>query len=160
MSSFEDFSSVSYQAEDFQYSPSIERTHANVALVKKRVRVIRGGKPAILDGRKIDKANESTSLQMEFRRLCSVWKKETQALSSLTEAAMHPAYQRIIGLGPAVMPLLIAELEQNPDWWFWALRAITGADPVKDEERGRLAAMKTAWLLWWESEGVAGRWKV
>lgn len=45
------------------------------------------------------------------------------------EMAMHPAYQRIIGLGPEVAPLLLRELERQPDHWFWALKALTGADP-------------------------------
>jgi hypothetical protein len=59
---------------------------------------------------------------------------------------MHPAYQQIIGLGPAGVPLLLRELEREPDHWFWALRAITGEDPVPEEARGRLREMAAAWL--------------
>lgn len=39
---------------------------------------------------------------------------------------MHPAYQQIIGMGPAVVPLLLNDLVRTRSHWFWALRAITG----------------------------------
>ena len=54
---------------------------------------------------------------------------------------MSPSYQRIIGLGSAVVPLLLRELERQPDHWFWALKAITGADPVPAASRGKLHEM-------------------
>ena len=34
-------------------------------------------------------------------------------------------YQRIIGMGLPVVPLILEELEREPDQWFWALEAIT-----------------------------------
>ncbi len=66
---------------------------------------------------------------------------------------MHPAYQRIIGLGPAVIPLILADLARQPDHWFWALRALTGEDPVPAEARGRVKAMADAWLQWGRENG-------
>ncbi len=48
----------------------------------------------------------------------------------------RPAYQEIIGLGPAVVPLVLRELEQRPAHWFSALRALTGADPMDPADRG------------------------
>ena len=35
-----------------------------------------------------------------FRQLADQWKGETRYLSSTTAICTHPAYQRIIGLGP------------------------------------------------------------
>lgn len=66
---------------------------------------------------------------------------------------MHPAYQQIIGLGPDVVPLLLAELEGHPDHWFWALHAITREDPVPSESRGKIKAMAQAWLDWGKRHG-------
>ncbi len=60
--------------------------------------------------------------------------------------AMHPAYQRIIGMGPEVVPLLLRELERTRDHWLWALHAITGEDPAKPQD-GFEAAVD-AWLDW------------
>ena len=81
------------------------------------------------------------------------WKAERGPLSSITAMAMHPAYQRIIGLGPAAVPLLLRELEREPDHWFWALKSITGEDPVSPADRGKLRAMTQAWLNWAEGHG-------
>jgi hypothetical protein len=69
---------------------------------------------------------------------------------------LHPAYQRIIGMGTAAVPFLLCELERRPDHWFWALTAITGADPVKPEHRGKLREMANAWLKWGKEQGL--RW--
>lgn len=89
----------------------------------------------------------------KFRGLVDTWKNETQASSSVTEMAMHPAYQQIIGMGPAAIPLIIRELENKPDHWFWALKAITGVDPVKPSERGKVRKMAAAWVRWAKEEG-------
>lgn len=88
-----------------------------------------------------------------FRRLADEWREATRYESSTTALATHPAYQRIIGLGPAVVPLILSELDREPNHWFWALRAITGEDPVAASDRGRLAAMAAAWLAWGRANG-------
>lgn len=89
----------------------------------------------------------------KFQALATTWKNETQLLSSATEMAMHPAYQQIIGMGPVAIPLLLLELQTKPDHWFWALKAITGVDPVKPSELGRQKQMAAAWLRWGKEQG-------
>jgi excisionase family DNA binding protein len=88
-----------------------------------------------------------------FDQFAQQWRDETQFMSSITDIVMHPAYQRIVGMGPAVIPYLLRELERRPEQWFWALRAITGADPVTPEERGKVRAMAEAWLRWGRDHG-------
>src|SRR5262245_41256831 len=83
-----------------------------------------------------------------FRRLTALWKRDTLNVSSTTRMVMHPAYQRIIGMGPIAVPLIFRELQERPDWWFWALAAITGVDPVPSSSRGSLDEMSAAWLAW------------
>ena len=51
-------------------------------------------------------------------------------------------------MGEKVVPRLLAELRRDPDDWFWALHAITGANPVPAESRGDVHAMADAWLHW------------
>lgn len=87
-------------------------------------------------------------LEMLFATLAAEWKQETRFLSSTTAIATHPAYQRIIGLGPQVIPLILAELKREPGQWFWALSALTGENPVPAAEQGRVGAMTAAWLQW------------
>jgi hypothetical protein len=92
-------------------------------------------------------------LTAAFRQLADEWRVGTRYLSSTTEISMHPAYQRIIGLGPQVIPLILAELEREPEHWFWALTALTGENPVPTCDRGRLRAMADAWLKWGRENG-------
>ncbi len=92
-------------------------------------------------------------LEAEFNRLAAEWRAQTGMLSLVTHKSMHPAYQRIIGMGPPVVPLILRDLEQKPDHWFWALRAITGDNPVKSEQRGRMKQMAQVWIQWGKGHG-------
>ncbi|MBI4849315.1 MAG: hypothetical protein HY808_12205 [Nitrospirae bacterium] len=74
------------------------------------------------------------------------WESETAYLSSITEISKHPAYQQIIGMGHVAVPFILSEMKRKPDHWFWALRSITGEDPVLPEHRGRLRQMSEDWL--------------
>ena len=98
-------------------------------------------------------ADERQSTEQRFRELSRQWKEETQYTSSTTDMVMHPAYQQIIGMGRDVLPLLFAALRHKPDHWFWALKAITGEDPVAPGDRGKVRLMAQAWLDWAERQG-------
>ena len=87
-------------------------------------------------------------LEERFNALVRKWKRETIHFSLIQQMVLHPAYQEIIGLGPKVIPLILSELRKEPDFWFWALRALTGEDPITEEMRGDLEAMTDAWLSW------------
>ena len=97
-------------------------------------------------------------IERQVQSLVRAWKSASSASvsSSLTEMFSHPAYRQIIALGDPAVPLLLAELERDPDWWFAALKAITGADPVPAASRGKLSEMARAWLEWGRAQGY--RW--
>jgi hypothetical protein len=88
-----------------------------------------------------------------FESLADRWRAETLLYSSTTDIATNTAYQRIIGLGPQVLPLIFRELEKKPEHWFWALAAITGENPIPDGDAGRMGAMAAAWLKWGRANG-------
>ena len=88
-----------------------------------------------------------------FRELAKAWREDTRHLSSIHEMVLHSAYQQIIGMGPAAVPLIIDELRHSPDHWFWALRAITGEDPVVASHRGDIRAMAQDWIRWYDERG-------
>ncbi len=96
---------------------------------------------------------ETADIEQLFTQLAREWEDATRCTSSLTEMVIHPAYQRIIGLGPAALPMIFRELSRNPDHWFWALTAITGEDPVPPAARGKLSEMAEAWLQWGTTRG-------
>ena len=95
-------------------------------------------------------------LEEVFRHLADDWIVDTQFQSSLTRITSHPAYQKIISLGPEVLPLILRELAARPRHWFTALREIAGIDPVQAHERGHVAAMTAAWLRWAQENDI--RW--
>ena len=88
-----------------------------------------------------------------FERLARQWEEDTRFTSSITEMVLHPAYQQIIGMGPAALPLLLKALRKKPDHWFWALKVISGEDPTPPECAGRVSAMRDAWLSWGRDHG-------
>lgn len=103
----------------------------------------------------VEKRIRQLLLKRQFESLLSTWKRDRPPTSSTEKMAMHPAYQRIIGMGPDVLPFILGELEREPDWWFWALRAIAGADPVRPENRGNLRRMTEDWLDWARAKRIA-----
>ena len=94
------------------------------------------------------------ALRLRYAALAAEWKAATAYSSSTTAMVTHPAYQAIIALGSAVVPLLLRDLEREPIHWFEALQAITGEDPVPHESWGRIPAMADAWLAWGRERGL------
>ena len=90
-----------------------------------------------------------------FQGLAHLWKKETAHVSNVAKKALHPAYQEIIGMGKSAIPYLLEELNREPDDWFWALHAITGANPVPPQSSGNVRAMADAWLQWGVEQGYS-----
>jgi hypothetical protein len=88
-----------------------------------------------------------------FLNLKQEWEADTAMLSSVTEIAMHPAYQQIIGMGPLAIPYILNEMKVRTGHWFWALKSITGEDPVPLGSRGKIAEMTKVWVSWGEKQG-------
>lgn len=86
-----------------------------------------------------------------FKALSDSWQRETLLESSVTRMAMNKAYQQIIGLGMAAVPLILEELRREPNYWFWALTSITGDDPAVGEDT--LGGATARWLEWGEAHG-------
>jgi hypothetical protein len=98
-------------------------------------------------------ARVKDEVRERFRQLAAQWKAESLYLSNSTKMAMLKPYQRIIGMGPVVVPLILEELQREPDHWFWALEAITQEDPVPPEARGKVGEMADAWIAWGKQQG-------
>ena len=93
------------------------------------------------------------SIEEKFRRLAAAWLAGTSFVSSSSDLVAHPAFQEIVGMGPAVLPLLLRELENRTGPWHRALRRITGADPVPPADRGTIDKAAEAWLRWGKEQG-------
>ncbi len=89
-------------------------------------------------------------LEIKFNKLVEEWKTQNPFSSNIVEICSHSSYQKIIGMGSAAVPLILKEMKNEMDHWFWALKAITNQDPVKESERGNIKLMTKAWLKWGE----------
>lgn len=95
--------------------------------------------------------SENARRWIQFQVLRREWISKRGVTSSIDEMSMLEPYQKIIGMGEKAVPLILAQLRQEgdkPDQWFWALRAITDANPIKPEDQGDFRAMAKAWIEW------------
>lgn len=97
-------------------------------------------------------AGPQGGLARKFQDLAETWRRETGFLSFMHQKALHPAYQRIVGMGWTVVPLILKDLHKQPDHWLWALRAITGEEPARGTDTLQAAAQ--AWLKWGRERGL------
>lgn len=91
---------------------------------------------------------DDDGLRVAFEELALSWSSATAHLSSPTKMVEHPTYRQIIGLGPAVLPLILHDLEASGRFWFPALAAISGENPVPDDAIGDVEKMTEAWIEW------------
>jgi len=103
--------------------------------------------------RDIHLAVPEVTVQERFRRLADEWKEQSRYRSNTAQMAMLMPYQRIIGLGLPVVPLILEELQREPDQWFWALESITEQNSVPPEAKGKVRLMAQAWLDWGKQQG-------
>ena len=97
--------------------------------------------------------NAGGNLADEFSRLALEWRRETRHCSKMEQITSHPAYRRIVELGEPAVPLILQELHRAGGDWFPALRAITKANPVPAESRGKMSEIREAWLRWGREHG-------
>jgi hypothetical protein len=95
----------------------------------------------------------SQEMVRRFNELAARWREDTEFHSSPKILFEHPAYQEIIGFGPDVLPLLLKDMEETGSFWFWALKAITGENPVPYADRGDIPRVTEHWLNWGRERG-------
>ena len=102
---------------------------------------------------KSERAEADDELYQEFRSLATLWKEETAGYAFLSKAIQHPAYEEIIAMGEQTIPWMLRDLADGHGQWFHALRLLTGASPIADEDRGYRPKMRSAWLEWGREQG-------
>jgi hypothetical protein len=92
-------------------------------------------------------------LEQEFNQLAEQWRSETGMASFIRQMAMHPAYQKIIGMGKEALPFIFRELKSRGGDWLWALEAI--ARPTTNPALGttNFKDAVSSWLRWGEENG-------
>jgi hypothetical protein len=59
-----------------------------------------------------------------------------------------------MGMGFPAIPMILEELQREPDQWFWALEAITDQNPVPPEAEGKVRLMAQTWMEWGRQQGL------
>ena len=93
-------------------------------------------------------------LEDQFRLLVEKWHRNTATSSSIDQYISEENFLRIVGLGEAAIPLILAELQKTSSLLFAALAQITGENPVNREHRGDIVTMTKDWLDWGARKGL------
>src|SRR5262249_45788135 len=99
-------------------------------------------------------ATITPAMRSRFEPLAAEWKEQSRYLSNTAQMALLRPYQRIIGMGLPAVPLILEELRRERRAWFWALEAITEANPVAPAAAGNVRQMAQAWLDWGKQQGL------
>jgi hypothetical protein len=102
-----------------------------------------------------EKIKIPASVVSRFDRLADEWELATSLLSSPIEKARHPTYQKIVKMGPRILPLILQRMKVKGGQWFWALGQIAKANPVPESARGNISKMRNAWLKWGKEHGYS-----
>ena len=94
-------------------------------------------------------------LKKRFDFFYSIWQSETMFSSSISEITNNNAYRSIINLGEDIIPFIIQDLKINDNHWFYALEALTGMNPIKNEHKGIVPLMKADWLEWADKNNLS-----
>ncbi|MSQ27608.1 MAG: hypothetical protein EXR51_05660 [Dehalococcoidia bacterium] len=110
---------------------------------------------AALPNRRYNPKNPAVNqgVRNEFRALADWWHEATDVLSSPSQKVKHRAYQRIIGLREAAVPLILEDLRDHGGYWFYALERITGTCPRPKDRPATFATVRQAWLKWGSDQG-------
>lgn len=93
-------------------------------------------------------------VERRFGILLEQWTRETHFESNYSRLMAHPAYRKILGLGPQVVPLLLKNLVHGSGPWLAALEDITGENPIRVEHEHDARLMVEDWLEWGRRHGI------
>lgn len=97
---------------------------------------------------------ELASIAAPFKRLLEEVELKYGHQSSLQRLLFSEEYMAVIGLGPRVVPLLLADLKTGSTPWFWALKAVTRENIGEGVAGGDFRGLRQAWLAWGVSKGL------
>lgn len=98
--------------------------------------------PAIVD----------SETEVIFVGLAKIWRDSTGGLSTTSRKFTHPTYKAILRMGPEIVPFILREFQQRPDWWFDALEYLTKENPA--EGTNSFEEATAAWIRWGKDKQI------
>lgn len=93
-------------------------------------------------------AKPKEKIESRLLRDFAEWMRGIGPLSDTRKIMSHPAYARIVSLGKEGIPVILRQLEREPSFLVWALFDITGQNPVRAADNGKIDKITKAWLKW------------
>jgi hypothetical protein len=90
-------------------------------------------------------------LEKKFKEL-SLRIRNHARFTKLEFLIQEAAYKELIAMGKDILPLLIQELEVNPEYWFHALKTITSQNPIKRGNQNKNSLIANDWKEWFQSQ--------
>jgi hypothetical protein len=87
-----------------------------------------------------------------FNSYAQEWRTKAEHLSSIKKMVAISSYRQIINLGKPAIPLVLRELDERPNFWFTALRELTGEREIGKGQDFKDA--RKAWLAWGRGRGL------
>ncbi len=113
-----------------------------------QVQVLRKADKFIIEVPAEARTDDDFFLEIKFQFLAEKWKDQTRFFSLTRQIAKSDSYQAIIAMGKPVLPLILADLQREPNHWFFALQTISEENPVKESHLGNIKLMTNDWLKW------------
>ena len=76
------------------------------------------GDPSMTSPPSRDELASRARSRERFQRHLTEWKEQSRYLSNSAQIAILKPYQHIIGMGLPAVPLILGELQREPDQWF------------------------------------------
>lgn len=138
-------------ASNFPHSPHARKTLPQLPRgATKRMVVIKPKVKATTWAREAELA----PIAETFKRLLEDIALKYGHQSSLQRLLFSEEYMTVIGFGPRIVPLLLADLKTGNTPWFWALKAITRENIGENVGAGDFRSLREAWLAWGVSKGL------
>lgn len=96
-------------------------------------------------------------VEQRFEELAAAWEAhldEERASSNPARKVQHPAFDDIVALGDAAVPLVMARYESGSLFWGAVLARITGLSAHGDGVTGNLRETRQRWLAWWQENAA------
>jgi len=94
------------------------------------------------------KAKKESDLEKIFNGLAETWRKETGGYALTQRRYAHHSYQTILTLGKDAIPLILCEMQQRPDRWFEALKALTKGMENPAQNAKTFNEAVSCWIEW------------
>jgi hypothetical protein len=101
-----------------------------------------------MESRAAAERDQETALESELLRNFAQWMEGVGPISDPRKIAAHPAYTRIVDMGKPAIPIILRHLKREPSLLAWTLFDITGTNPVRPSDSGKIDQITKTWIKW------------